>query len=418
MSEHRLVDGETWAKSQVDAAAAGLLLLPERKRGRKAEPSVKIRGVGFRPRPNGEAIGPTGEPGEWFACFVDATGLIHRERAGTKSQAKALYQRRKSEVRQGRHFPESMRKVQAVTLAAVCESYLAALAVNGRDPRGQVKTRLAEVQAILGDVAAASIRPQDIETLKAKLAETPARGRKDPEDPKKERPRTPASVNRYLQDTRAAFFLAKRNALLDANPVADVKLLREDNKRVREVSPVEEHAILGALAPETRRFHTDIRPMVRLLLETGLRAGEACGLTWGDVDIKAEVATLRKTKAGKVQHAPLSGAALAILRDIGPQGDGYVFGWPDGRPWTSGYLTHAFHKATIAAGVADVHVHDLRHTAACRWLRAGVGIYTVSKLLRHASVAMSERYAHLSQADLKAAINSVQLTPVLTPGKR
>jgi integrase len=49
-------------------------------------------------------------------------------------------------------------------------------------------------------------------------------------------------------------------------------------------------------------------------------------------------------------------------------------------------------------------VHDLRHTAACRWLRAGVDIYTVSKLLRHASVVMSERYAHLSQGDLKAAV--------------
>ena len=54
--------------------------------------------------------------------------------------------------------------------------------------------------------------------------------------------------------------------------------------------------------------------------------------------------------------------------------------------------------------MTDLHIHDLRHTAACRWLRAGVDIYTVTKLLRHASVVMSERYAHLSQGDLKAAV--------------
>ena len=57
-----------------------------------------------------------------------------------------------------------------------------------------------------------------------------------------------------------------------------------------------------------------------------------------------------------------------------------------------------------AAGVKDLHIHDLRHTFACRWLRAGVDIYTVSKLLRHASGVMSDRYTHLSHADLKAAV--------------
>jgi site-specific recombinase XerD len=98
---------------------------------------------------------------------------------------------------------------------------------------------------------------------------------------------------------------------------------------------------------------------------------------------------------------------VAILKALGTRdrdGDAYVFGWPDGTPWTSGYLTHAFADAVADAGVKDLHVHDLRHTFACRRLRGGVDIYTVSKLLRHASVVMSERYAHLSQSDLKAAV--------------
>ncbi len=158
------------------------------------------------------------------------------------------------------------------------------------------------------------------------------------------------------------------------------------------------------LDPKERRFHTDPRPMVRFLIETGLRAGEAVNLRWPDVDWRAEVVTLRQTKAGKVQHAPLSANAVAILRTLGTQGDGYVFAWPDGRPWTVGYLTHEFHKAAVDAGVADVHVHDCRHTFACRLLRGGVDIYAVSKLLRHASVVMSERYAHLSQGDLRSAV--------------
>jgi integrase len=298
-----------------------------------------------------------------------------------------------------------MRQRQNASLKAICDDYTDSLKANARDPREQAKTRLAEVVDFLGSIAAKSLTPQDAEKLKARLLATPARGRKDPKDPAKELPRTPASVNRYLQDLRAAYNLARRNGKVEKNPVADVRLLRENNKRVREMSPEEEKAILAALEPSQRRFHTDLRPIVRFLTATGLRLDEACNLRWSDIDWTAGVATLRKTKAQKTQHIPLSSDAVAILRALGPAGgDAFVFSWPDGRAWTPGYVTHAFAKAVQKASVTDLHVHDTRHTFACRMLRAGVDIYTLSKLLRHASVIMSERYAHLSQADLKAAV--------------
>jgi len=127
------------------------------------------------------------------------------------------------------------------------------------------------------------------------------------------------------------------------------------------------------------------------------------------------VVTPRKTKAGKVKHVPLSAEAEAILRALGPRdADAQVFAWPNGKPWTPGYVTHAFGDAVEDAGVKDLHVHDLRHTFACRLLRGGVDIYAVSKLLRHASVVMSERYAHLSQADLKAAVSRTSATSTAT----
>ena len=150
-----------------------------------------------------------------------------------------------------------MRKVRGTTVQDVCNDYTDTLKANGRDLREQTKTRLTEVVDILGDIAAKNVTPQDVEKLKAQLLATPARGRKDPEDPEKERPRTPASVNRYLQDLRAAFNLARRNGKADKNPVADVKLLRENNKRVREMSGHEEKAILRALEPSQRRASDD-----------------------------------------------------------------------------------------------------------------------------------------------------------------
>ena len=391
---------EAWAAAQVEEVARELARKPKRS---KRTPPPKVRGVFFRANPKGEAKDHMGRMGDWWVCWFDGDSRKHREKVGARADALALYQRRKTEVRQLRHFPESMRRSQKASLKAVCDDYAENLKVNGRDPRAQAKTRLAEVVDILGGIAAKNVTPQDIERLKVRLSETPARGRKNEEG--EERSRTPASVNRYLQDLRAAYNLARRNGKVEKNPVADVRLLRENNKRVREMTPDEERAILAVLEPSQRRFHTDLRPIVRFLTATGLRLDEACNLRWSDVDWSAGVATLRKTKAQKTQHIPLSAEAAAILRALGPAGgDALLFCWPDGRAWTPGYVTHAFTKAVQKAGVTDLHVHDTRHTFACRLLRAGVDIYTVSKLLRHASVVMSERYALQSQADLKVAV--------------
>jgi site-specific recombinase XerC len=345
-------DPEAWAEAQVNAVAVEVEKRTKRK-GKKEEPPAKVRGVYFQVNENGQVKDHLGRLGDWWCQWFDSAGIRHREKAGSRPAAIDLYGRRRAEVRQGKQFPESLRNQRKATLAEVCGDYLTALAANGRDLRGQVAGRLAEVQTILGAVAVETVTPQDIEKLKAKLAETPARGRKDPEDPEKERPRTPASVNRYLQDLRAAFNLARRNGKIEKNPVGEVKLLRENNKRVREITADEEKGILTALDPTERRFHTDLRPLVRFLIETGLRAGEAVNLRGSDVDWQAEVVTLRQTKAGKVQHAPLSAEAVAILRALGPQGDEHVFGWKDGRPWSVGYLTHEFHTAAVDAGVAD-----------------------------------------------------------------
>jgi integrase len=394
MSEERStapVTGEAWAAAQVEAVARKV---EARERRAKQRPA-KARGVWFRERPGGEVLGPNGTRGEWWACWFDVDGQKHREKAGTKSAALALYQRRKTEVRQGRHFPERLRQIQAVTLKVVCDDYTAALRANHRDRRGQAAVRLAEVSAMLGDRKADRLTAQDVERLKARLSQTPAERRGTT--------RTPATVNRFLQDLRAAYNLARRNGKVERNPVADVRLLRENNKRTRELSADEEARLLAALDPAGRRKGTaDLRAFVRLTVETGLREGEACALREEDVDWTAGFAALPETKAGEKQHVPLSPEALAILRSLEPRG-GYFFAWPDGRPWSPGFVTHALGKAIRRAGIPDLRPHDLRHTFACRRLRAGVDLFTVSRLLRHASTAMSERYVHLTRGDLKVA---------------
>jgi site-specific recombinase XerD len=60
------------------------------------------------------------------------------------------------------------------------------------------------------------------------------------------------------------------------------------------------------------------------------------------------------------------------------------------------------------AGIENFHWHDLRHTFASRLVTNGVDLYTVSKLMGHQSLAMTQRYAHLAPDYLKSAVFALE----------
>jgi site-specific recombinase XerD len=126
------------------------------------------------------------------------------------------------------------------------------------------------------------------------------------------------------------------------------------------------------------------------------------------------VAELPETKAGEKQYLTLSTTALAILQGL-PRNGPHVFCWPDGRPFTVDYAGHAIARGLKRAGISDFRPqHDLRHGFAIRRLRGGANLVAVSGLLRHASTRMTERYLHVTRADLRAAVEAGQPAPTAT----
>jgi site-specific recombinase XerD len=65
---------------------------------------------------------------------------------------------------------------------------------------------------------------------------------------------------------------------------------------------------------------------------------------------------------------------------------------------------HAWDRARRVAGLPDLRLHDLRHSFASVLVNNGVPIYDVQKLLGHASVKTTQRYAHLSSTTLFKSI--------------
>ena len=67
------------------------------------------------------------------------------------------------------------------------------------------------------------------------------------------------------------------------------------------------------------------------------------------------------------------------------------------RPWDT---------ARDAAGLADLHIHDLRHSAASFMINAGIDLFAVGRILGHADHQSTMRYSHLANDTLMAAVEA------------
>ena len=189
------------------------------------------------------------------------------------------------------------------------------------------------------------------------------------------------------------------------NPCLSVRRYRT-RARERFLTP-EEYRRLGRALKQAETEGAIWPPAVaaiRLLVLTGCRRGEILNLGWDDVDRTAGDLRLRDAKAGP-RMVPLTKPVLRVLESITrSSGNPWVIvGQRPGKRLTG--LHHYWRPVRERAGLHDVRIHDLRHSYASRALALGESLYTIGKLLGHASVATSARYAHLMrEAEREAAV--------------
>ncbi len=238
-----------------------------------------------------------------------------------------------------------------------------------------------------------------------------------------------ATIKQVVAVLRSALGHAVRTKRLSHNPaehVATPAVVRT------ETSPwTTEQAVrfLGGVAGDR------LAELFELLMGTGLRRGEALALRWEDVDFHRRVLHVRrsvtdvggklvigapKTK-GSAAGVGLSCRVVAALErqrerqvfEVLEWGDGYehsglVFAKENGIMLRPEYVLKRFHALSVAAGVPEVRIHDLRHLAATLMLTNGVPLALVSKTLRHSQVGITANlYGHLTAEAAHAAADSL-----------
>ncbi len=189
-------------------------------------------------------------------------------------------------------------------------------------------------------------------------------------------------INRHLAILRRVGRLAHRWGWLDRLP--SFELLSGEKQRHIYLTPKQVCKLMDQTDPLT----ADIILFAAL---TGLRRGEMLRLT--PANVQGTLLVLDSTnKSGRPRTVPMPPEAVRIARKRIP----FQMGVP--------LLNKRFRLAREAAGMPQVHLHDLRHTFASWLIQSGGSLSSVRDLMGHSSSAVTDRYAHLAPAHLVETI--------------
>ena len=224
---------------------------------------------------------------------------------------------------------------------------------------------------------------------------------------------------------QAVFKMAYMADVIERNPMDKVERPRprkgEKKAAVADAYTVKElQYILSCLNNEPLKWRT----MVRLLVDTGMRRGECCGLQWKDVDFRRNVITicgnlcytpsagvyLDTPKNGKLRTIDIDPSVMDLLRQLRQEQSlksisPYVFTHENSAdPMHPQSPTRYLKKFSARYNIPGLHPHRLRHTFASVAITYGADVASVSEKLGHTDKAVTLRmYTHADEDSIKRA---------------
>jgi site-specific recombinase XerD len=339
--------------------------------------------------------------GVFWIRYTDGSGRYRRERAGSKSFAQKLLDKRRGEAVQRKKLPESLRR-KFVSFGEIADDALLYSEKHKKSYKDD-KSKMSRLKEWWATRDAESLTTPEIEQ---QLAAAEREGKW-----------APSTYNHHRSLMMLIYREAKRAGKVTANPTREVRHRHEDNSRVRFLSDEEEKQLRKVIAESYPRH----LPEFDLAISTGLRKGSMYSITWEMVDWDGRMLNIPTSKNGEPLHIPLNHAAMDALKTARAHGNtgGRVFqSEKTGEPLLDS--RHWFEDALTAAKISDFHWHDLRHCYATKLRMRGAKLEDISELLGHKSLTMTKRYSHIGPNQLHevaALLNSVSTTvaPEATP---
>jgi len=219
--------------------------------------------------------------------------------------------------------------------------------------------------------------------------------------------RVSASMGQHAFTALKAFLtFLYHEGFLDHHPMERMEKPRAPRKVIQTFSLEQVDSIIALCDPKTFIGCRD-RAILFMLIDCGLRASELCGLEIDDIDWTGQTVLVRHAKGSKERQVPFGLAARQALSTYvcrrGDLASKTLFVTVYGEGFDHFRLRLIIMGRCEAAGIKGVRCspHTLRHSMAVSYLRNGGDVFSLQKMLGHASLEMTRRYAELSQTDVQ-----------------
>lgn len=236
---------------------------------------------------------------------------------------------------------------------------------------------------------------------------------------------SPATINNYIRNLKVFFTWAVDNKIIKASPMDKVQFIKVKRKPKDSISDKDFTALIKSIDVTKYSEYRDY-VIIQLIMDTGMRLGETLSLTIDDIDLDRRSILIPAdiTKSKKERYVFFSNTMTGILRrwlqfkDRYIDNDVFIFPTTRGTKLGIPHFERSFRLYKERAGLSkNVTPHSLRNNFAKRCLMSGMDIYTLSRILGHSSVTVTEKaYLDLTVTDIRK--NYQKFSPLENMQKR
>ena len=229
------------------------------------------------------------------------------------------------------------------------------------------------------------------------------------------------SINSYLRDFMTTMHFLMNEGYVEFFPMKSIKV---DDAPVETYTDDELRVLLKK--PNLRKCtFAEYRNWVitNLFFSTGIRQRSLLYLKVKDIDFDNQLLHVNVTKNRKPLIVPLSTTMTQILKEYlthrqHKNNDEYLFCTSYGSQMTKGNLYHNLYEYNKARGVERTGIHRYRHTFAKQWILNGGNVVSLSKILGHSSLDITQNYLNILVSDVGKEVESLNLIDKFSDKKR
>ena len=333
---------------------------------------------------------------QWFDADGRRRGQTYKNRS-TAKKALAKLEVEAQEIRSGlkpRPGPQH-------SFSELCDYWLEHRTTRKKSPKDDQSIIDSSLRPFFGTMQLASISLEQVDRFRRQRCP----GERETPDQEKD-PRRGGHLSVKTLHNHLTLLISMLNLAVDLGWLQARPRIKKPKLSSAEFSYLRTEGDIRSFLVAAREEELGVFELYTTAILTGMRAGELCGLTWGDIDLKRRLITVQRsfektTKTDEVRHIPILDPLLPVLMQWKLECPTATIVFPNKRGKmhqpSARVVQEILHRVRERAGITyRFRFHDLRHTFASHWMMSGGDIYRLQRILGHKSIQMTERYSHLS----------------------